>query len=83
MCLSLSETNSAYLARVSERIVRMYERYIQNVNPDDERFKSFMSDYVAQRGVKDPQAVSYSELYRIIKEGIREYLKQGQPGGKK
>jgi hypothetical protein len=83
MCLSLSATNSTYLARVSERIVRMYERYIRNVNPDDEQFKSFISNYIAQRGVKDPQAVPYSELYRIIKEGIREYLKQGQLGGKK
>ncbi len=54
----------------------MYERYIRNVNSDDESFKSFLSNYLSQRGVKDPKAIPYSKLYAIIKEGIREYLKR-------
>ncbi len=54
----------------------MFEMYVRNINPDEERFNAFISNYLAERSVKDPQALPYSELYKVIKDGIREYLKQ-------
>ncbi len=57
----------------------MFEMYVRNINPDEERFNIFISNYLAGRGVKDPQTLPYSELYKVIKNGIREYLKQQQP----
>ena len=57
----------------------MFEMYARNINPDEERFNIFISNYLGERGVKDPQALPYSELYKVIKDGIREYLKQQQP----
>ncbi len=56
----------------------MFEMYSRNINPDDEHFKAFIASYVTEKGVKDPQALPYSELYKVIKDGIREYLKQKQ-----
>ncbi len=56
----------------------MFETYIKNINPDDEHFKAFMASYVTEKGVESPQALPYSELYEVIKDGIREYLKQQQ-----
>ncbi len=69
--------------RTSARIVRMFERYAQNIDPEDERFHEFISDYLALKEVKDAKAIPYSELYKLIKEGIREYLRQQQPRSKK
>ncbi len=57
----------------------MFEMYVKNINPDEERFNAFISNYLAERGVKDPKALPYSELYKVIKDGIREYLKQQLP----
>lgn len=56
----------------------MFERYRQNIDPGDERFIAFISRYLLERNVNDPKAVPYSELYRVIKAGIREYLAQPQ-----
>jgi hypothetical protein len=79
MCGRLSVTDSEYLARVSSRIVRMFERYIRNINPEEERFQGFLSNYIAEKGVKDIQALPYSELYKVIKQGIQEYLRKQEP----
>jgi hypothetical protein len=54
----------------------MFERYIQKVNPEEGRFQSFISNYLVDRGVKDIHTLPYSELYKFIKEGIREYLRK-------
>ena len=78
MCARLPVTDSEYLARVSSRIVRMFERYIRNINPE-EGFQAFLSNYIAEKGVKDIQVLPYSELYKVIKEGIREYLRKQEP----
>jgi hypothetical protein len=75
----MSVTDSEYLARVSSRIVRMFEHYIRNINPEEARFQTFLSDYIADIGVKDVQVLLYSELYKVIKEGIREYLGKQEP----
>jgi hypothetical protein len=76
MCARLPVTDSEYLARVSSRIVRMFERYIRNINPEEEGFQAFLSNYPAEKNVKDIQVLPYSELYMVIKEGIREYLRK-------
>lgn len=73
MCPELSKFDP-YLAQVSGRIVRMFQRYAQNIDPEDEGFLTFISDHLAQNSVKDPRMIPYSELYKQIKEGIREYL---------
>lgn len=78
MCARLPVTDSEYLARVSSRIVRMFERYIRNIKPE-EGFQAFLSNYIAEKGVKDIQVLPYSELYKVIKEGIREYLRKQEP----
>lgn len=54
----------------------MFERYVRNINPEEEQFQVFLSDYLAGKGVKNVQALPYSELYGFIKEGIREYLRK-------
>ena len=72
-------SDSEYLARVSSRIIRMFESYIRNINPEEERFQAFISNYIAEKGVKDIQALPYADLYIIIKEGIREYLRKQEP----
>jgi len=57
----------------------MFERYLRNINPEDERFQVFLSHYIAEKGVKEIQVLPYSELYKVIKEGIREYLRTQEP----
>lgn len=52
--------------------------YVRHIDPGEEAFKRFISNYLAMKGVKNPQTLPYSELYRDIQEGIREYLKQKQ-----
>jgi hypothetical protein len=56
----------------------MFEMYVRNIDPEEEHFKVFISSYLVESGVKDPEALPYSELYKIIKDGIREYLAQQQ-----
>jgi hypothetical protein len=57
----------------------MFERYIRNINPEDDRFQAFLSNYIPEKGVKDMQVLPYSELYKVIKKGIREYLRKQEP----
>ena len=53
----------------------MFQRYVENINPEDEDFLNFVSGYLEQIGVKDPKSLAYGELYKLIKEAIREYLR--------
>ena len=72
-----------YLDRVSARIVRMFELYSANINPDDHSFQGFIRNYVASKEPKDPQTIPYSQLYKLIKEGIQEYIGQKKERPKK
>jgi hypothetical protein len=54
----------------------MFELYSATINPDDQKFQEFIRNYVSSKEPKDPQTIPYSALYKIIKEGIREYLSQ-------
>ncbi len=63
----------------------MFERYVQAVNPDEERFQTVISKYLSEKGIRESQALTYSELYKVIKEGIREYIRreESRSGSKK
>ena len=72
-----------YLDRVSARIDRMFEFYSTAINPDDQKFQEFIRRYVASKEPKDPETIRYSQLYKIIKKGIREYISQKKERSKK
>jgi archaellum biogenesis protein FlaJ (TadC family) len=74
--------SESYLRRVSARIVRMFEFYIRNIDPDDEHFQTFIKNYVSKES-KEPQTLLYSVLYKIIQEGIRQYISEKKEGPKK
>ncbi len=61
----------------------MFERYVRNINPDDTHFQAFISKYVEENLARDPNTIPYSELYKVIRNGIREYLGQQESGAKK
>jgi hypothetical protein len=69
-------SESSYLSKVSDRIVRMFELYARKIDPEDSRFQEFISNYVAAKGVKNPETVAYVELYKIVQGGIREFIRQ-------
>jgi hypothetical protein len=54
----------------------MFQRYAANIDPESQRFLTFISNYLAEKNVDNPKAIPYSQLYAHIKEGIREYLRQ-------
>jgi len=56
----------------------MFELYISKVNPDDPSFQQFICDYVASKGVKNPEAIQYSQLYDIVRQGIQEYIERDE-----
>lgn len=65
-----------YIAQVSKRIVEMFERYSENIDPEGEDFLLFVSKYLANKDAKEPKTIPYSQLYGHIKEAIREYLRE-------
>lgn len=54
----------------------MFEAYVRMINPTDQAFQTFIRNYLTEKGIKQPQAIAYHRLYSMIKEGIRQYLKQ-------
>ena len=71
-----SMSDSTYLSKVSDRIVRMFELYASIIDPSDAKFQEFISNHVAAKGVKNAESISYVALYKITQEGIREFIKQ-------
>jgi hypothetical protein len=61
----------------------MFELYIREIDPEDQRFQEFISNYVASKGVKNPETVTYSVLYKIVQNGIREFIRQGKERSRK
>jgi hypothetical protein len=53
----------------------MFQRYEQNIKPGDEGFLVFISNHLREKGAGDPKLLTYSQIYGLIKEGIREYLR--------
>lgn len=56
----------------------MFERYAQNIDPNDEQFLTYVSERLKEKGLTDPKSVPYLELYKQVKDAIREYLRQDQ-----
>jgi hypothetical protein len=54
----------------------MFELYARNIDPDDTEFQTFIKRFVSLKEKRDPGSIPYSELYKTIREGIREYLKK-------
>lgn len=75
--------STAYLDQASARIVRMFELYSKKIDPDDPNFQEFIRKYVASKEQKDPQTIPYSQLYMIVREGIRKYINQTKERSKK
>jgi len=74
----LAEADSSYIAQTSARIVRMFQLYAKNIDPESEPFLTFITQYLAEKNMKDPRAIPYPELYKHIKDGIRAYLRESE-----
>ena len=60
----------------------MFQLYAQNIDPESEHFLTFITKYLEMKNVTNPRAVPYPELYKLIKNGIREYLHQQESRGR-
>lgn len=67
---------SPRVANVTKRIVRMFELYSEKIDPEDEEFLHFVSDFVATNGPQNTETLPYSELYLLIQKAIRKFLKE-------
>jgi len=56
----------------------MFELYSCNINPDDVDFQTYIERYVSKKNPMSPESMPYPELYALIKEGIREYIRKTQ-----
>jgi hypothetical protein len=56
----------------------MFELYAHKIDPDNTNFQAFIKRYVGIKETRNPEAIPYAELYKIIREGIREYLQKAQ-----
>ena len=55
----------------------MFQFYKQNIDPNDEAFLTFVSEYLKKKNV-DTDRVSYRELYSHVRRSIKEYLRVGE-----
>ena len=69
---------STYVANATRRIVRMFEHYAENINPDDEKFQAYVSNFLVENGVKNPEDLPYAEVYLAIQKAIRNFLSNQQ-----
>ena len=65
---------SSYVANVTRRIVRMFESYSENIDPSDEKFLAFVSNFLVENGVKNAEDIPYAQLYLLIRKAIRNFL---------
>jgi hypothetical protein len=56
----------------------MFELYHRHIDSDNLDFQTFIENYVLARDARKPEQIPYSELYRIVREAIREYLRTTQ-----
>jgi len=66
----------AYLRHISSRIVGMFELYARNIDPEDPDFQAFIQHYVATKDNRNPATIPYSQLYAIVKDAIRDYIRK-------
>ncbi len=75
--MQLVNQQSSRVARAARRIVLMFQFYKQNIDPNDEAFLTFVSEYLKRKDV-NADSVSYHELYVHIRSAIQEYLRVGE-----
>jgi hypothetical protein len=56
----------------------MFEFYSRNIDPDEAKFQTYVERYISTKDPRKPESIPYSELYEMIKEGIREYIHKMQ-----
>jgi hypothetical protein len=71
--VQLVNTESPRVAKTARRIVRMFQFYKQNIDPDDTAFLRFVSKHLEKNSV-DVENISYHKLYTHIRNAIREFL---------
>jgi len=54
----------------------MFELYSEKIDPEDEEFLHFVSDFLATNGPQNTETLPYSELYLLIQKAIRKFLKE-------
>jgi len=52
----------------------MFQLYLQNIDPESADFQIFIEHYLATKDTRNPEKIPYSELYGIVRDGIKEYL---------
>ncbi len=72
----MPRSDSAYLAHVVSRVVKMFERYAQTIDADNEQLLAYVSEGLKEKGLTDLSAVPYSELYKQVRVVIRRYLRR-------
>ena len=70
--------SNSYVQHVASRVVRMFELYSRTIDPDDPQFQTYIEHYLSEVDPRTPEAIPYSELYKIIKKGIRDYIHRAQ-----
>ena len=55
----------------------MFQFYKQHIDPDDEAFLTFVSDYLERKEV-NVEKISYYDFYVHVRDAIREYLRLGE-----
>jgi len=78
--VQLVNMESPRVARTARRIVRMFQFYKQNIDPDDGVFLRFVSEHLEKDNV-DVENISYHELYIHIRNAVREFLHVQSQGG--
>jgi hypothetical protein len=56
----------------------MFELYSSSIDPNDADFQAYLRHYVSTKDQRVPDSIPYSELYKLIREGIREYIHETQ-----
>jgi hypothetical protein len=54
----------------------MFQFYKQNIDPNDQVFLRFVSDYLKERNL-NVEKISYYDLYTHVRMAIKEYLRLG------
>jgi hypothetical protein len=70
--------SDAYLHHIIRRIVGMFELYRSHVDPDNPDLQTFVKRYLSTKDTRETTQMPYSELYRYIREGVREYIRKTQ-----
>ena len=72
--MQVLNVSSSRTRKTARRIVRMFQFYQENINPEDEVFLEYVSNYLKQ-DANNPDSLPYHELYAKMRSAIREFIK--------